>query len=165
MQGRSGQVAEKSKNEGEITTEAIAAETCPRKSSTNGDSIGNNSTTSLTNSVATDATNYASLIFNNNVAQNSWKPHWYIAPFDPTMDGTYTFQLDASNESGILASTSIDVIIGAGGAAPEPTTFLVWSLLGLVRDTQEKCVIYSQAPLSKHKARSMSGPCFVSPCC
>ncbi len=60
---------------------------------------------------------YPLLIANNNVAQNSWKPHWYITPFDPTVDGTYDFYLSASNETGELARTEMQIIVGQGGAA------------------------------------------------
>jgi hypothetical protein len=92
-------------------------------------SIGDNSTGNGGGTEAADATDYANLIANNNVAQNSWKPHWFIAPFDPTVDATYTFSLSAFQGDTLLASTSIDIIVGAGGApVPEPATL---ALLGL----------------------------------
>lgn len=96
--------------------------------------IGDNSTsngggTSISNS-ADDASGYADLISNNNVGQNSWKPHWFLPGFDPTVDGTYDFSLSAFDSSGELARTDMQIIAGAGGAAevPAPGTL---SLLGL----------------------------------
>lgn len=52
-------------------------------------SIGVNTTTDATDLIAADSSEYATLIAQNNVAQNSWKAHWIISPFDPTVDGTY----------------------------------------------------------------------------
>jgi len=92
--------------------------------------IGNNSTVNGGGSVATDQSDYQSLIANNNVAQQSWKPHWFIDGFDPTVDGTYDFFLAAFDNGSQIARTDIQIIVGAGGAAkvPEPGTF---ALLGL----------------------------------
>jgi len=78
-----------------------------------------------------DLTGYAASIGMNNVAQNSWKPHWFNSSFDPTVDGTYDFYLTASdrNSGTELARTEMQIIVGAGGAAvPEPGTI---ALLGL----------------------------------
>jgi hypothetical protein len=100
-------------------------------------SMGTNSTTAATDSKATDAATYASLISSNNVAQNSWKAHWYMgAPFDPTVDGTYDFKLSALNANGAqVASTNIQIIVGRGGSAvPDGGSMLALlgsSLLGL----------------------------------
>jgi hypothetical protein len=80
-------------------------------------SIGNNSTTSATDSVATDATNYATLIASNNAAQNSWKAHWYIPGFNPTIAGEYTIKLSAFDGANPLASTLINIEV-----VPEPAT-------------------------------------------
>lgn len=83
-------------------------------------SIGTNSTLNGAGTEATDDSSYTSLIGSNNLAQNSWKPHWFIPGFDPTVDGTYDIVLTAfdtaSNGGGLLASTSIQIIVGAGGA-------------------------------------------------
>ncbi|MCB1849868.1 MAG: PEP-CTERM sorting domain-containing protein [Gammaproteobacteria bacterium] len=91
-------------------------------------STGNNSTTAATDSIAADAASYASLINTNNVAQNSWKAHWFLAGFDPTVDGTYDFYLAAFDGGTQLARTDIQIIVGQGGAAvPEPVTLLLLS--------------------------------------
>ena len=65
---------------------------------------------------------YVAMIAGNNVAQNSWKAHWFITPFDPTVDATYNIKLSASDSSGVIAQTEIQVIVGAGGEIPEPAT-------------------------------------------
>lgn len=86
-------------------------------------SIGNNTTGNGGGSEAGDIATYVSLLSQNNVAQNSWKAHWYVPMFDPTVDGTYNFYLAAFNTAGMeLARTDIQIIVGAGGSAavPEP---------------------------------------------
>ncbi len=67
----------------------------------------------------------------HNVAQNSWKPHWFMPGFDPTLDATYDFYFEVVDGAGAtLARTEMQIIAGAGGAAPvpEPTTV---ALLGI----------------------------------
>lgn len=101
-------------------------------------SIGNNSTAQGAGSEATDIASFNSLIANNNLAQNSWKPHWFIPGFDPTVDATYDIALSASSKTQSFASFSntIQVIVGNGGSAqsvPEPSTIAILALgvLGL----------------------------------
>ena len=85
--------------------------------------IGTNATGNGGGTVAANATEYSTLIANNNVAQNSWKPHWFFGPtFDPTVDATYNIKLSAYNSAGLLAETEIQIIVGAGGEVPEPVT-------------------------------------------
>ncbi|WP_299072409.1 PEP-CTERM sorting domain-containing protein [uncultured Paraglaciecola sp.] len=83
----------------------------------------------------TDTVTYDGLISSNNLAQNSWKPHWFIPGFDPTLDGIYDISLTAFDASGAqAASTSIQIIVGAGATAvPEPGTIalLFTGLFGL----------------------------------
>ncbi len=99
-------------------------------------SIGDNTTAESAGAETTsvDTIGYGAAISANNLAQNSWKPHWFIPGFDPTLDGTYDFALTAKNLNGAtVASTSIQVIVGAGATIPEPGTIaiLMTGLLGL----------------------------------
>tara|TARA_R110002110_G_scaffold90705_1_gene235752 strand:+ start:10926 stop:11702 length:777 start_codon:yes stop_codon:yes gene_type:complete len=93
--------------------------------------IGTNATGNGGGSVAGDDTAYATLIASNNVAQQSWKPHWFIPGFDPTIDGTYDFSLAAFDSAGDqVARTDMQIIAGAGGAAAVPVPGTI-ALLGL----------------------------------
>lgn len=71
---------------------------------------------------------YAALLADYNVAQNSWKPHWVIPGFDPNKLEEYTITLDALDSPGgnVLASSSITV-----NAVPEPGTIALAGLAGL----------------------------------
>jgi len=99
--------------------------------------IGDNSTGNGAGVKAANAAEYSTLISSNNLAQNSWQPHWFIGPlgFDPTVDGTYDISLTAFDlNGGLAASTSIQIIVGAGATVvPEPETMalLLIGLLGL----------------------------------
>lgn len=74
------------------------------------------------------ASEYAALLADYNVAQNSWKPHWVIPGFDPNKLEEYTITLDALDSPGgnVLASSSITV-----NAVPEPGTIALAGLAGL----------------------------------
>lgn len=85
-------------------------------------SIGTNATGNGAGTEANSAATYAALIDGNNLAQNSWKPHWYAINFDPTDTGTYTFVLSAFDGVTAVASTTATVLV------PEPSAF---ALLGL----------------------------------
>lgn len=76
--------------------------------------------------------NYDTNISSLNVAQNSWKPHWFFGPtFDPTVDATYDFYLAAFDSAGgQVARTDMQIIAGAGGAAAVPVPGTI-ALLGL----------------------------------
>jgi hypothetical protein len=88
---------------------------------------GTNATTAATKQIANcgaaNAANrvadYALLLANNNVAQNSWKPHWFIPGFNPTLDGTYNISLAARDATTgfFVGASEIQVIVGNGGAA------------------------------------------------
>lgn len=74
-------------------------------------------------------TQYDTNIGADNVAQNSWKASWFLAGYDPTIDGTYNFYLAAFDGTRQVARTDMQVIVGQGGAAvPEPATL---ALVGL----------------------------------
>tara|TARA_R110002073_G_scaffold242896_3_gene405054 strand:+ start:453 stop:1229 length:777 start_codon:yes stop_codon:yes gene_type:complete len=91
--------------------------------------IGDNSTGNGGGTSAATAGEYATLIAGNNVAQNSWKPHWFLGGFDPTLNGTYDFYLEAFDGATSLARTDMQIIVGTGGASvPEPGMLL---LLGM----------------------------------
>jgi len=101
--------------------------------------IGTNATANGGGTEATTEAEYLTLIGANNVAQNSWRHSFFpIHPtlvYDPTIDGTYDIALTALNQAGAaVASTRIQVIIGAGGAVvPEPGTLglIAFGLAGL----------------------------------
>jgi hypothetical protein len=118
--------------------------------------IGNNSTVngggSVVSNGSADEAAYANLLANNNVAQNSWKPHWFInqawadlsqsttgAPsgtvnFDPTVSGEYEIRLSVfGGEQDALASTSIFIQVGEldtppNGDVPVPGTLALFGL-------------------------------------
>ena len=77
--------------------------------------LGNSSTGNGDGFVA-NPLNYSGYINEYTVAQNSWQPQWFNGSFDPTVDGTYDFFLSASDQSGELARTDIQIIVGKGGA-------------------------------------------------
>lgn len=80
---------------------------------------GNGGGVSISNAVD-DTALYNTRINTLNVAQNSWKPHWYMPGFDPTVDGTYNFYLAAYDTNGLVTRTDIQIIVGNGGAPVVP---------------------------------------------
>ncbi len=97
--------------------------------------IGNNSTDNGGGTKGTLA-NYVGLLDTNNVAQNSWRMDFFnSAPFDnfdPTTQGTYDFILSASDNSGELANTNIQVIVGPPVPVPSAMLLMGTGLLGLI---------------------------------
>jgi len=79
--------------------------------------IGDNSTPNGGGTIAADATEYASLIGSNNVAQNSWNMEFFNdAPFDgfdPNDTGAYTVYLSVSDGGGEVARSEIRVFVGS----------------------------------------------------
>lgn len=92
--------------------------------------IGNNTTGNGAGVTATDAANYAVLIADNNVAQNSWNMEFFNnAPFDtfdPTVNGTYDFFITASNQVGQIARVDAQILV-----VPEPASLTLLALGGL----------------------------------
>lgn len=81
-------------------------------------SIGNNSTSSATDSIAGDDSEYAELISFSNVAQNSWNYGFFnglgtgvLEGIDPSLAGTYIIRLTALDGSDIVASSEITVSV------------------------------------------------------
>lgn len=104
-----------------------------------GDNLtGNGDGTKVSTCRSTDSataaaavTTYGNNISSLNVAQNSWKAHWFFGPtFDPTVDGTYDLYLAAFDGSTQVARTDIQIIAGNGGAAAVPVPGTL-ALLGL----------------------------------
>lgn len=98
--------------------------------------IGDNSTGNGAGAVATDSTEYANLIANNNVAQNSWSYEFFntdsndpTGGFDPNVPGEYRILLAAvdKDDASINATTSIDINVTS---VPLPAT-LPLLLVGL----------------------------------
>lgn len=87
-------------------------------------SIGDNSTAQSAGMEApnNDTAAYASLIANNNLAQNSWRERWF--GIDPNVNGIYTFQLEAFNGGTSLGMTEMTVNV-----VPEPSTYVAGALL------------------------------------
>ncbi|MBU2882728.1 PEP-CTERM sorting domain-containing protein [Psychrosphaera sp. B3R10] len=98
-------------------------------------SIGTNATAQGAGDEAAylDVAGFQTLAANNNLAQNSWKAHWFFGPsFDPTVDGTYDISLRASSNGQIVTMNTIQIIVGNGAIeAPEPST-LAFFAMGLV---------------------------------
>jgi len=85
--------------------------------------IGDNGTGNGAGVSAADAAEYAVLLGENNVAQNSWRVNWFGA-FDPTATGTYDIFLRAIDAGGEVTRSDIQVI-----TVPEPASI---AMIGLV---------------------------------
>jgi hypothetical protein len=56
---------------------------------------------------------------------NSFNLVFFPTSANPFLDGTYTFELNAFDANGLVASASVDIILGDGGApVPEPSTVI-----------------------------------------
>lgn len=94
---------------------------------------------------------YGANLANFHIAQNSWKPHWFINPvfgdpgtsFDPTALGIYDFFLEAYSDVGLtnlVARTEMQVaVVPLPGAAA--LGFLGMGLIGLRRRFQKTHVV------------------------
>lgn len=111
---------------------------------TGNNSTGNGGGTSVSNTAcgtAAGAAAYTASLGSANVAQNSWKPHWFIAGFDPTVDGQYDFYLAAYDGATELARTDMSIIVGSGAASvPGPATagLLALGVVGLALRRRRK---------------------------
>lgn len=83
-------------------------------------SIGTNATPNGGGVEAINAAEYANLIANNNVAQNSWRYAFFpidaLAGYNPEVPGNYVVYLLARNGDEVVARTKIQILIG--GAEP-----------------------------------------------
>ena len=95
-------------------------------------SMGDNSTANGAGVEATDDASYAANLALYSLAQNSWKAHWFLSPFDPTVDGQYEFYLKTFDGATELASTNMSIIVGAGVVPIPAAAWLFGSALGLL---------------------------------
>lgn len=120
--------------------------------------IGDNSTGNGGGTEASDAADYADLIANNNLAQNSWNMEFFDEalnfPFDANVPGVYSFVLSAFNlNQELLSSVSIDVVVTA---VPEPTTaiLLLSGLLSLLAVTRRRRATAASFPRTGRSVES-----------
>ena len=85
-------------------------------------SFGDNSTANGAGQEASDPSEYNALRTSNNVAQNSLNLGFFSFSLDPDAPGIYTFSLSGSDSTGVLASTSIDIVVSAPAVVPLPAT-------------------------------------------
>ena len=91
-------------------------------------SFGTNATTMSNGVEATDLATFNSLKANYNLVQNSKNMAFFptLFAFNPNIDATYTFVLSAFRSTTLVASTTIDVIVGNGGTpVPVPSSLLL----------------------------------------
>ena len=103
--------------------------------------IGDSATANGDGVEAASGPAYLALLGANSIAQNSWNMEFFdngAFPFSAAADGVYTIKLQAFDMRGqspeVLATTSIDVIVGAGAVeVPVPATALLFfgGLLGM----------------------------------
>lgn len=75
--------------------------------------IGDNITANGGGDGAVDVSTYEALLSANNVAQNSWKAHWFFPSFNPTYVGIYDIYLLAKNSKGkVVASSEVRILAG-----------------------------------------------------
>ena len=93
--------------------------------------IGDNSTSAGAGIEASSESEYANLIANNNVAQNSWRYDFFLfgslAGFDPAADGRYTIYLQVRDPdtSQVLSRTEIDILVGDAPAESDVTPDII----------------------------------------
>jgi hypothetical protein len=75
-------------------------------------STGNGGGTATDCGAPTANSDYATNVMAYNLAQNSWKPHWFIPGFDPTVEGWYDIYLKAFDGEQLVAASRIKIIVG-----------------------------------------------------
>lgn len=95
-------------------------------------SFGTNATAQSQGVEANNSGEFAAYLSSYNLVQNSQNLSWAGIGFNPFINGTYEFVLNAYDLRGsVLASTLMTVIVGNGGApvaTPEPATLLLGGL-------------------------------------
>jgi hypothetical protein len=103
--------------------------------------FGNNFTANGGGTVATtgDLTGYNLLRISNNVAQNSSNLGFGFS-LDPDAPGIYSFTLSGSNALGVLASTSINIVVEEPSVVPLPATLpLLLGSVALIGTLRKRC--------------------------